>query len=841
MSAVASSARSKTIYQLDEAIKYARQLGYPCVVRPAYTLGGTGGGIAYTEEDLIDIVSDGLRDSIITSVLIEESILGWKEYELEVMRDHKDNCVIICSIENLDPMGVHTGDSITVAPAQTLTDREYQAMRNAAMAIMREIGVETGGSNVQFAINPEDGRMIVIEMNPRVSRSSALASKATGFPIAKFAAKLAIGMTLDEIQNDITKETPACFEPSIDYVVTKIPRFNFEKFPGTEAELGTAMRSVGEVMSIGRTFKESLLKGLRSLEESRFENAILNHKQNDMSVSELFEMLKKASPYRLLHVISALGLGVSIQQICELTGIDPWFLNQMKDIIVRSKEITNDEESIRKAKRMGFSDKFISQHLNYTDEKSFRSQCRKWGITPTYKLVDTCAGEFKAVTPYYYSTYETEDEVFVSDKRKVIILGGGPNRIGQGIEFDYCCVHASMVLKEENIESIMVNSNPETVSTDYDTSDKLYFEPLTYEEVLNIYEKEKPLGVITQFGGQTPLKLSKKLEKAGVNILGTSPDSIDRAEDRERFTEVLNKLNLRQPENTTARSVEEAVKGAAEIGWPVVVRPSYVLGGAAMRVVRNEQELKQYMKTAVNVSPDHPVLIDRFLEGALELDVDAVADGTQCIIAGIMEHIEEAGIHSGDSACIFPTWTITKQIQKQITESTHALAKELNVIGLMNIQFAVYKDELFIIEVNPRGSRTVPFISKASGIPWAKIATKLLLGQSLKDLKIKRVTPSQYAIKEAVLPFKKFSGTDPVLGPEMKATGEVMTLGESVGKAFVKSQAACSLPLPTTGQLVVHGETEHSSEVRNFSENFRKIVTKLRLSVRKVNPRISQK
>ena len=818
-----SSARSKTIYQLDEAIEYGRQLGYPCVVRPAYTLGGTGGGIAYTEEDLVDIVSDGLRDSIITSVLIEESILGWKEYELEVMRDHKDNCVIICSIENLDPMGVHTGDSITVAPAQTLTDREYQAMRNASMAIMREIGVETGGSNVQFAINPKDGRMIVIEMNPRVSRSSALASKATGFPIAKFAAKLAIGMTLDEIQNDITKKTPACFEPTIDYVVTKIPRFNFEKFPGTKAELGTAMRSVGEVMSIGRTFKESLLKGLRSLEESRFENAILAQNHENTTVSELFTMLKRPSPYRLLHAISAISSGISIQQICQLTGIDSWFLNQINEIMIRSKEITNDEDSVLRAKRMGLSDKFISQHLSYTDERSFRNQCRKWGIAPTYKLVDTCAGEFQAMTPYYYSTYETEDEVLVSDKRKVMILGGGPNRIGQGIEFDYCCVHASMVLKEENIESIMVNSNPETVSTDYDTSDKLYFEPLTFEEVLNIYEKEQPFGVITQFGGQTPLKLSKKLEKAGVKILGTSPDSIDRAEDRERFTEVLNKLNLRQPENTTARSVDEAVKGAAKIGWPVVVRPSYVLGGAAMRVVRCEQELRQYMKTAVNVSPDHPVLIDRFLEGALELDVDAVADGKQCIIAGMMEHIEEAGIHSGDSACIFPTWTVTQKIKDQMVESTRALAKELNVIGLMNIQFAVHKGELFIIEVNPRGSRTVPFISKASGIPWAKIATKLLLGYSLSELKIKEVKPSQFAVKEAVLPFKKFSGTDPVLGPEMKATGEVMTLGSSVGKAFVKSQSACSLPLPTSGKLIIHGENDHSADVDSLSDSFGKI------------------
>ena len=818
-----SSARSKTVYDLETAKNYAQTLGYPCVIRPAYTLGGTGGGIAYSEDELVDIVGEGLRDSLITSVLIEESIIGWKEYELEVMRDCKDNCVIVCSIENLDAMGVHTGDSITVAPAQTLTDQEYQRMRNAAMMIMREIGVETGGSNVQFAINPKDGRMIVIEMNPRVSRSSALASKATGFPIAKFAAKLAIGMTLDEIQNDITKETPACFEPTIDYVVTKIPRFNFEKFPGTKPLLGTAMRSVGEVMAIGRTFKESLLKALRSLEEKSLERALTQTITPTLPVSNFIQQLTKPNPYRLRYVAQAFDLGFNVNQLHDYTGIDPWFLHQIADIKSCIRDIKDTKDDIRNAKRMGFSDRCLSSHLGYDSEHSFRKNRLSKKIKSTYKLVDTCAGEFKALTPYYYSTYESEDEVKVSKKEKVMILGGGPNRIGQGIEFDYCCVHASMVLETEGIESIMVNSNPETVSTDYDTSDKLYFEPLTLENVLDIYEKEKPLGVITQFGGQTPLKLAKNLEASGVNILGTSPDNIDRAEDRERFSQLIKKLKLKQPDHITAKSVDDALQGAKKIGWPVVVRPSYVLGGAAMRVVKNEAQLSEYMQSAVSVSPDHPVLVDRYLEGAIEFDVDAVSDGKNCVIAGVMEHVEEAGIHSGDSACVFPPYTVSDAIQTQMRVAAKALAKELEVIGLLNIQFALHQNSLYIIEVNPRGSRTVPFISKASAIPWAKIATQVMLGKTLNDLGVKEHIPTKYAVKEAVLPFKKFAGTDPVLSPEMRATGEVMCVDQKVGIAFLKSQQAASSPLPAEGTVVLHGPNTQEKELHQLETAYRDI------------------
>lgn len=793
--------RSYVAYTLQEAKDIALELGFPCVIRAAFTLGGTGSGIAYNIQELENIVATGLRSSAISEVLLEESILGWKEYELEVMRDKNDNVVIVCSIENLDPMGVHTGDSITVAPAQTLTDREYQKMRDASIAIIREIGVETGGSNIQFAVNPEDGRMIVIEMNPRVSRSSALASKATGFPIAKLAAKLAVGYTLDELQNDITKKTPACFEPTLDYCVIKIPRFNFEKFPQARAELGTSMKSVGEAMAIGRTFKEALQKGLRSLETKRFGFGFDGKDYRTMDTHHLINRLSTPNPDRLFYIKYAFDNGMTMDEVYSYTKIDKWFLFQLQQLIRFAGQVTQTPESVREAKRLGFSDKQLMRLLQLPSEMDVRRFRREHGIVPTYKLVDTCAAEFEAYTPYFYSTYETEDESRVSDKKKIMILGGGPNRIGQGIEFDYCCVHASFAVREEGYESIMVNSNPETVSTDFDISDKLYFEPLTYEDVLNIYEQEKPEGVIVQFGGQTPLNLSVHLEKAGVRILGTSSDSIDRAEDRDRFQKLIRKLGLSQPENGMALSADEAVAIANKIGYPVLVRPSYVLGGASMEIVYDDNDLKRYMETSTEISEDRPVLIDKYLEDALEVDVDALADGTDCVVAGIMEHIEEAGIHSGDSACALPPYTLSKAIIDEIRTATSKIAIELKVIGLLNIQFAIKNNILFVLEVNPRGSRTVPFVSKATGIPWAKYATKVILGYKIKDLGVKEVWPSYTAVKEAVFPFKRFPGVDILLGPEMRSTGEVMGIDEDFGMAYIKSQLAAGQHIPSSGMV----------------------------------------
>ncbi len=800
---------------MDEVRRHAAVLSFPLIVRPAFTLGGTGGGVAYNREDLECIAAQGLAASLTSEVMLEESLLGWKEFELEVVRDKKDNCVIICSIENLDPMGVHTGDSITVAPAQTLTDTEYQRMRDAAMAIMREIGVETGGSNVQFAVNPQNGEMMVIEMNPRVSRSSALASKATGFPIAKIAAKLAVGYTLDELPNDITRETVAAFEPAIDYVVVKIPRFTFEKFPGSRDELTTAMRSVGETMAIGRTFKEALQKGLRSLEigaaglGTRFDAPTLGK-------DELLSAMRTPSSRRLFQIRHAILCGATTEEIHAATGIDPWFVRQMQEIvryegIIRDAALTGPldatnahlRETLREAKRMGFSDRQIAT-LWKRAEDDVRQLRQAMGITPAYKLVDTCAAEFEAYTPYYYSTYEPENEARVSDKPKVVILGGGPNRIGQGIEFDYCCVHASLALREMGIESIMVNSNPETVSTDYDTSSRLYFEPLTLEDTLAIVEQEKPLGVIVQFGGQTPLNLAVPLLRAGVPILGTSPDAIDRAEDRERFQALIHKLGLLQPDNGTAVTLEEAQAVAARIGYPVVVRPSYVLGGRAMDIVYDHGELAAYFARNVQVTPEHPILIDKFLENAIELDVDALADGEDVYVAGIMEHIEEAGIHSGDSACVLPPHTVSQEWIAEIERQTQALARELGVVGLMNIQFALKEGRLYILEVNPRASRTAPFVSKATGVPLPKLATQVLLGAKLKDLNPWAMrTGGFFSVKEAVLPFNRFPGVDPLLGPEMRSTGEVMGMDTSVGLAYLKAQLAAGQRIPEAGTVFI--------------------------------------
>ena len=737
-----------------EVEQVSEEIGFPIIVRPSFTLGGTGGGVAYNAEELADLAKAGLDASLITQVMLEESVLGWKEYELEVMRDHADNVVIICSIENVDAMGVHTGDSITVAPAQTLSDKEYQRLRDASIAIIREIGVDTGGSNVQFAVNPENGEIIVVEMNPRVSRSSALASKATGFPIAKIAAKLAVGYTLDEIPNDITGETMACFEPSIDYCVVKIPRWTFEKFPETDDILTTAMKSVGETMAIGRTFKEALQKGLRSLEIGRagFGADGKDPKPGSVAGTDLEYMLSTPNSQRLFYIKYALEHGMPLSLIHELTLIDPWFLYQMMQIVDLEKQLKLSGQNLpkdlfEKAKKYGFSDKQLA-HLSGLTEKQIEQNRKDMGLVPVYKLVDTCAAEFRATTPYYYSTYESECEARVSDKKKVIILGGGPNRIGQGIEFDYCCVHASFALREEGVESIMVNSNPETVSTDYDTSDKLYFEPLTREDVLHIVEKEKPFGVIVQFGGQTPLNLASDLQKAGVPIIGTSPESIDRAEDRDLFQAMLDKLGLLQPENGIAHSYNEARSVAREIGYPVMVRPSFVLGGRAMKIVYDEKDLEEYFDLAVQASPDKPVLIDKFLEEAFELDVDAISDGEDTIIGGMMEHIEEAGIHSGDSACVLPPYSIAQEHIDEMANAARAIAKELNVKGLMNIQFGIMNDKVYIIEVNPRASRTIPFVSKAIGVPLAKLATKVMLGKSLKELGVTReVIPPYYCVK----------------------------------------------------------------------------------------------
>ncbi len=813
--------KSRVARTIEQARKASEVIGYPLIIRPSFTLGGIGSGVAYNREEMEVLAGAGLEASMISEIIMEESLIGWKEFELEVMRDFKDNVVIICSIENLDPMGVHTGDSITVAPAQTLTDREYQKMRDAAIEVIREIGVETGGSNIQFAIHPENGEMVVIEMNPRVSRSSALASKATGFPIAKIAAKLAVGYTLDEIANDITRETRASFEPTIDYCVVKVPRWAFEKFHGAEDRLTTSMKSVGETMAIGRTFKEALQKAIRSLEIGRFGLGLdgAQSRGQKPDADEIEKGLVFPNSNRIFYVYEALKNGISLEKIYDLTRIDPWFLYNIQEIVDLEGELRAkarkqslpeqwDVEFFKKVKEYGFSDRWLGSLFNLEEQK-IREARKNKGLDAVYKLVDTCAAEFEAYTPYYYSTYEQENEIRKSRKRKVVILGGGPNRIGQGIEFDYCCVQASFALKEMGIESIMVNSNPETVSTDYDTSDKLYFEPLTREDVLNIVEQEEAEGVIVQFGGQTPLNISVPLEEAGVRIIGTSPDSIERAEDRKRFKALLKKLNLLQPENGIATNEEEAIRVTNEIGYPVLVRPSFVLGGRAMEVVYDQEDLELYIREAVEVSPGKPVLIDRFLEHAIEIDVDAISDGEKTIIGGVMEHIEEAGIHSGDSACVLPPISLKDEILEQIKEQTRALAKELNVVGLMNIQYAVKGDQVYVLEVNPRASRTVPFVSKATGIALAKLATKVMMGEKLEQLGLSaEVTPKHVSVKESVFPFSRFPGVDCLLGPEMKSTGEVMGIDWTFGRAFAKSQLAAGQRLPVSGTVFISVKDE---------------------------------
>ena len=798
-----------------EAVGLVENIGFPAIIRPAFTLGGTGGGIAYNIEEYQKMVAAGLALSPINELLIEESVIGWKEFELEVMRDGADNVVIICSIENVDAMGVHTGDSITVAPIQTLTDREYQQMRDAAIKIIREIGVDTGGSNIQFAVNPRTGQQVVIEMNPRVSRSSALASKATGFPIAKIAAKLAVGYTLDEIPNDITAETPACFEPTIDYVVVKIPRWAFEKFQGTDETLTTQMKSVGEAMSIGSTFKEALQKGLRSLENGW--HGFDNHPLEELPLSELSSKLTVPNVERIFYIKSALKRGMSLEEIHAYTQIDPFFLYNLKEIVdfeealSRSRglhypgHISSDEFAamLRRSKQFGFSDRQLAEIYDST-ENEIREIRKKLGIEATYKTVDTCAAEFEAETPYYYSTCASEDEVRPTDKPKIMILGGGPNRIGQGIEFDYCCVHAAMALKADGFETIMVNSNPETVSTDYDTSDRLYFEPLTCEDVLNIFDKEKPSGVIVQFGGQTPLNLAMALKAAGVQIIGTSPEDIARSEDRQLFKEVLDSIGLKQPPNGTATSSEEAAPIAAMLGYPVIVRPSYVLGGRAMQIVYDEELLQDYMHSAVQASPAHPVLIDKYLEDAIEVDVDAISDGTRTVIGGVMEHIEEAGVHSGDSDCVLPPHTLVDEQISQLKEYTYSLAKALRVRGLMNVQYAIKNDEIYVLEVNPRASRTIPFVSKAIGVPLAKLAARVMAGKTLDELGFtQEIEPTYFSVKAPVFPFNRFPGANSRLGPEMKSTGEVMGIDTDVSRAFAKAQKACGYTLPLTGKVFI--------------------------------------
>ena len=828
--------RSGLAHNRQEVLEVIKAVGFPAIIRPSFTLGGTGGGIAYNMEEYERMAMIGIDASPTDEILVEESVIGWKEYELEVMRDTADNVVIICSIENFDPMGVHTGDSITVAPAQTLTDKEYQILRDASLAIIREIGVDTGGSNIQFGINPRDGRLVVIEMNPRVSRSSALASKATGFPIAKIAAKLAVGYTLDEITNDITRETPACFEPTIDYVVTKIPRFTFEKFPAADATLTTQMKSVGEVMSIGRTFKESFQKALRSLEigvcgldSKLFDLASETRRAlTDKEQQLLLEKLKTPNAERVWYLGDALRSGMSIEEIQRHTFFDPWFLNCIRQIVEQEEELkrlepaTLTSEQLFEAKQYGFSDKMLAK-LWKTTEDAVRELRWQKNIRPVYKRVDTCAAEFVAYTPYLYSTYEQECEAEVTDRKKIIILGGGPNRIGQGIEFDYCCVHGVFALAEDGYETIMVNCNPETVSTDYDTSDRLYFEPLTLEDVLEIVAKEKPVGVIVQFGGQTPLKLAVALEKAGVPIIGTTPDAIDRAEDRERFQEMLHKLKLLQPANGTARSTEEALVVANRIGYPVVVRPSYVLGGRAMEIVYDDENLNRYMTTAVQASPEHPILVDKFLDAAIEVDVDALCDGTQVVIGGIMEHIEEAGIHSGDSACSLPPYSLSQELISEIRRQTEVMALELGVSGLMNVQYAVKENTVYVLEVNPRASRTAPFVSKATGRPLAKIAARVMAGKSLADLGVSGdIVPAYYSVKEAVFPFVKFPGVDTLLGPEMKSTGEVMGIGDSFAEAFAKSQMGANVKLPMKGNAFISVRDEDKKLVVNAAEKLYK-------------------
>ncbi|MFT4606784.1 MAG: carbamoyl-phosphate synthase large subunit [Urechidicola sp.] len=816
-----STPKAFIAHSLEEAWQGQAQIGFPIIIRPSFTMGGSGGGIAYNREEFEDIIKRGLELSPTTEVLIEVSVLGWKEYEMEVVRDRNDNCIIICSIENLDPMGVHTGDSITVAPAQTLTDKEYQIMRNASIAVLRKIGVETGGSNVQFAINPENGEMIIIEMNPRVSRSSALASKATGFPIAKVAAKLAVGYTLDELQNDITGgTTPASFEPSIDYVVTKIPRFTFEKFPQADDRLSTQMKSVGEVMAIGRSFQESFQKALRGLETGVFGlDEIVDPNLNEDEREDLFRKeLRLPGANRIWYVADAFRAGYSAQQLFDHTKIDPWFLAQIEDLIRCETELKGRNFKSISAneffalKRKGFSDRRLATVLE-ADEIEVGDLRRALGIRPVYKRVDTCAAEFSSSTAYLYSTYEQECEAEPSDRDKIMVLGGGPNRIGQGIEFDYCCVHAAMALREDGYETIMVNCNPETVSTDYDTSDRLYFEPLTYEDVLEIVHLEKPKGVIVQFGGQTPLNLARALEAAGVPIIGTAPDSIDLAEDRERFQKMIHDLGLLQPPNRIAFDVESSAVLAEEVGFPLVVRPSYVLGGRAMEIVHDQEDLANYMKEAVKIIKDSPILLDRFLDEAIEVDVDAICDGENVVIGGLMEHIEQAGVHSGDSACSLPPYSLPDHIQRKLCTQVTQLAKALNVVGLMNTQFAIKGEEIYILEVNPRAARTVPFVSKATGVPLAKVAARCMVGQSLVDQgRTEQVIPDFVSVKESVFPFAKFQGVDPILGPEMKSTGEVMGIGQSFSEAFAKAMqgAGVSIPMPGTAFLSVR-ETDKRS------------------------------
>jgi carbamoyl-phosphate synthase large subunit len=822
--------KSALVNNLKDGLDFSGKIGFPLVIRPSFTLGGSGGGIAYNREELLDILARGLDLSPVHEVLIEESVLGWKEYELEVMRDLADNVIIVCSIENFDPMGVHTGDSITVAPAQTLTDREYQHMRDASIKVIREIGVETGGSNIQYAVNPANGRMVVIEMNPRVSRSSALASKATGFPIAKIAAKLAVGYTLDEIPNDITKKTPACFEPTIDYVVVKIPKWQFEKFPGADEGLGPQMKSVGEAMAIGRTFKEAMMKGIRSLETGKRVGA------EKIEPRILTQRLVTPHPERLTYLRYALHQGMTVKELHKMTSIDPWFLYQMKEIVAVELELakhsaeTISRELLRDAKRMGISDERIALSIN-AGVQTIRRMREEMGVRPVYKLVDTCAAEFESYTPYLYSTYEEEDEAAPTEKKKIIILGSGPNRIGQGIEFDYCCCHAAFALRDDGYEAIMVNCNPETVSTDYDTSDRLYFEPLTFEDVLAVYQHETqggaPVGVIVQFGGQTPLNLALPLKAAGVTIIGTSPESIDLAEDRKRFGKLLEELDIPQPPGAIATSVEEAVEGARKAGYPVLVRPSYVLGGRAMVIAYDDESVVRYMKEAVEYSQRRPVLVDHFLEDAIEVDVDALSDGEDVVIGGIMQHIEEAGIHSGDSSCVLPAVGLARHVLETIREHTFKLARALKVIGLMNIQFAIQNEKVFVIEVNPRASRTVPYVSKATGVPLAKIAARLMTGRKLREFlpgNVEQVadldTGAGYFVKSPVFPWNKFPGVDTVLGPEMKSTGEVMGSADTFGEAFAKAQLSAGQALPTHGTVFISVIDRYKQESIELAKRF---------------------